>query len=108
MCHGAGQLVLNTPPPRRLADTISSGPCSQARLTERPVITALAWHLGPVYINKDQRTLYMMVASGRDLILGLETGRFGFGGYPVGMRQAHAAEADRGDVIGSELALMHG
>ena len=41
-------------------------------------VSSIAWHQGPVYINRDQRTLYMMVASGRDLVLGLETGRYAY------------------------------
>lgn len=39
-------------------------------------VSSRAWHNGPVYINQDQRTLYLMIASGRDLVLGLTTGRF--------------------------------
>lgn len=41
-------------------------------------VSSRAWHQGPVYLNKDQRTLYLMVASGRDLVLGLETGRYAY------------------------------
>jgi hypothetical protein len=41
-------------------------------------VSSRHWHNGPVYINKDQRTLYMMIESGRDLVVGLETGRFAF------------------------------
>ena len=41
-------------------------------------VSSRAWHSGPVYINQDQRTLYMMIASGRDLVLGLETGGFAY------------------------------
>ena len=44
----------------------------------RRSVSSRHWHDGPVYINQDQRTLYMMVASGRDLILGLESGRFAY------------------------------
>ena len=40
--------------------------------------SSIHWHNGPVYINQDQRTLYMMIASGHDLVLGLETGRFAY------------------------------
>ena len=39
-------------------------------------VSSIAWHNGPVYINQDQRTLYLMIESGRDLVLGLQTGRF--------------------------------
>jgi hypothetical protein len=41
-------------------------------------VSSRHWHQGPVYINQDQRTLYMMIESGRDLIIGLQTGRFAF------------------------------
>ena len=39
-------------------------------------VSSIAWHEGPAYINQDQRTLYLMITSGRDLVVGLETGRF--------------------------------
>jgi hypothetical protein len=38
-------------------------------------VSSIHWHDGPVYINTDQKTLYMMIRSGDDLIVGLETGR---------------------------------
>jgi hypothetical protein len=41
-------------------------------------VSSIAWHEGPVYLNRDQRTLYMMIRSGRDLVLGLESGRFAY------------------------------
>lgn len=41
-------------------------------------VSSRHWHNGPVYLNKDQRTLYMMIASGRDLVLGLQTGRYAY------------------------------
>ena len=41
-------------------------------------VSSRAWHQGPVYLNKDQRTLYMMISSGRDLVLGLESGRYAY------------------------------
>ena len=41
-------------------------------------VSSIHWHDGPTYLNKDQRTLYMMIASGRDLIVGLETGRYAY------------------------------
>lgn len=37
-------------------------------------VSSAHWHQGPVYINQDQRTLYVMIESGRDLVIGLETG----------------------------------
>jgi hypothetical protein len=41
-------------------------------------VSSIWWHNGPVYINPDQRTLYMRIASGRDLVLDIETGRFAY------------------------------
>ena len=41
-------------------------------------VSSRHWHKGPVYLNKDQKTLYMMVADGRDIVVGLETGRYAF------------------------------
>ena len=41
-------------------------------------VSSIAWHDGPVYLNQDQRTLYMMIKSGRDLVLGLDTGRYAY------------------------------
>jgi hypothetical protein len=41
-------------------------------------VSSIAWHEGPVYLNRDQRTLYMMIRSGRDLVLGMESGRFAY------------------------------
>jgi hypothetical protein len=44
----------------------------------RRSVSSRHWHEGPTYINQDQRTLYMMIASGRDLILDLESGGFAY------------------------------
>ena len=41
-------------------------------------VSSIHWHAGPVYLNSDQRTLYMMIESGRDLVLGVETGRYAY------------------------------
>ena len=41
-------------------------------------VSSANWRQGPVYINQDQRTLYLMVESGRDLVIGLETGRYAY------------------------------
>jgi hypothetical protein len=41
-------------------------------------VSSIHWHKGPAYINKDERTFYLMIRSGDDLVLGLETGRFAF------------------------------
>jgi hypothetical protein len=41
-------------------------------------VSSIHWHEGPVYLNKDQRTLYMMIKGGRDLVVGLETGRYAY------------------------------
>jgi len=44
--------------------------------THQHSVSSIAWHNGPVYINQDQRTLYLMIASARDLVLGLRSGRY--------------------------------
>ena len=41
-------------------------------------VSSRAWHSGPTYINQEQRTLYLMVASGRDLVVGLHSGRYAY------------------------------
>ena len=41
-------------------------------------VSSIHWHDGPVYINTDQKTLYMMIRSGDDLVIGLETGRYAY------------------------------
>jgi len=41
-------------------------------------VSSRHWHKGPVYLNQDQRTLYMMVKDGHDIVLGVETGRFAY------------------------------
>jgi hypothetical protein len=41
-------------------------------------VSSIHWHKGPAYINKDEKTFYLMIKDGDDLILGLETGRFAF------------------------------
>lgn len=41
-------------------------------------VSSIAWHNGPVYINQDQRTLYLMIESGRDMVIGLESGRYAY------------------------------
>ncbi len=41
-------------------------------------VSSIHWHKGPAYINKDEKTFYMMIKSGNDLVLGLETGRFAY------------------------------
>ena len=58
-------------------------------------LSSIAWHSGPVYINQDQRTLYMMVASGRDLVLGLGTGRFAYCERRAGKYLCRNSNADR-------------
>ena len=58
-------------------------------------VSSRAWHVGPVYINKDQRTLYMMIASGRDLVLGLETGRIAYCETRAGKYLCRTSNADR-------------
>ena len=58
-------------------------------------VSSRHWHDGPVYLNKDQRTLYMMIASGRDLILNLETGGFAYCETRGGQYLCRDSNADR-------------
>ncbi|WP_310468368.1 hypothetical protein [Sphingomonas sp.] len=58
-------------------------------------VSSRAWHQGTVYINRDQRTLYLMVASGRDLILGLDTGRYAYCETRGGQYLCRTTNADR-------------
>jgi len=44
----------------------------------RSVSSSRQWRRGPAYINQDQHTLYVMIESGRDLIIGLQTGHFAY------------------------------
>jgi hypothetical protein len=41
-------------------------------------VSSIHWHSGPSYINADQKTFYLMIKGGDDLVLGLETGRFAY------------------------------
>jgi hypothetical protein len=41
-------------------------------------ISSIIWHKGPAYINKDEKTFYLMIKDGDDLVLGLETGRVAY------------------------------
>ncbi|MFM9888313.1 MAG: hypothetical protein ACKVQT_35250 [Burkholderiales bacterium] len=41
-------------------------------------VSSIHWHKGPAYINKDEKTFYLMIKDGDDLILGLETGRVAY------------------------------
>ncbi len=61
----------------------------------RRSVSSRHWHEGPVYINQDQRTLYMMIASGRDLVLGLETGAFAYCEPRGGRYLCRNSNADR-------------
>lgn len=38
-------------------------------------VSSIHWHTGPSYINADQKTFYLMIKGGDDLVIGLETGR---------------------------------
>ena len=58
-------------------------------------VSSIAWHLGPVYLNQDQRTLYLMVASGRDLVVGVESGRYAFCETREGKYVCRNSNADR-------------
>lgn len=41
-------------------------------------VSSIHWHDGPAYINQDQKTFYLMVKPGADLIVGLESGRYAY------------------------------
>lgn len=41
-------------------------------------VSSIHWHKGPAYINKDETTFYLMIKSGDDLVIGLETGHFAY------------------------------
>lgn len=41
-------------------------------------VSSIHWHDGPAYINKDEKTFYLMIKSGDDLVVGLETGNFAY------------------------------
>ena len=58
-------------------------------------VSSRHWHNGPVYLNKDQRTLYMMIASGRDLVLGLETGAYAYCEPRAGQYLCRNSNSDR-------------
>lgn len=40
--------------------------------------SSIHWHKGPAYINKGEKTFYLMIKEGDDLVVGLETGRFAY------------------------------
>jgi hypothetical protein len=58
-------------------------------------VSSIHWHDGPVYLNQDQRTLYLMIASGRDLVLGLESGRYAHCETRGGKYLCRASNEDR-------------
>jgi len=41
-------------------------------------VSSIHWHNGPVYLNADQRTLYVMIRSGVDLVIGVESGNYAY------------------------------
>lgn len=41
-------------------------------------VSSIHWHEAAAYINPDQKTFYLMVKPGADLIVGLETGRYAY------------------------------
>ena len=58
-------------------------------------VSSIHWHKGPVYLNKDQRTLYMMITDGHDLVLGVETGRFAYCETRAGKFVCRTSNEDR-------------
>lgn len=41
-------------------------------------VSSIHWHSGPTYIKDDQRTLYLMIRAGADMMVSFESGRFMF------------------------------
>lgn len=41
-------------------------------------VSSIHWHNGPAYINKDEKTFYLTIKSGDDLVVGLETSNFAY------------------------------
>lgn len=41
-------------------------------------VSSIHWHDRPAYINQDQKTFYLMVKPGADLIVGLESGTYAY------------------------------
>lgn len=78
--RGYGSVIAIYSPQGNLAKAYALGDLfSPAEIGAFPhSISSAHWHQGPVYINQDQRTLYIMIESGRDLVIGLETGRFAY------------------------------
>jgi hypothetical protein len=58
-------------------------------------VSSIAWHQGPVYSKRDQRTLYLMVASGRDMVVGLESGQYAYCETRAGKYLCRNSNADR-------------
>lgn len=57
--------------------------------------SSIHWHDGPVYINQDQKTLYLMIKSGTDMVFGLETGKFAYCETRDSKYQCRDTNADR-------------
>lgn len=58
-------------------------------------VSSIQWHDGPVYINEDQRTLYLMVRSGDDFVFGFESGRYAFCETRDGQYRCRDSNAER-------------
>ena len=58
-------------------------------------VSSINWHDGPIYINQDQKTLYLMIKSGTDMVFGLETGTFAYCETRDGKYQCRNTNADR-------------
>jgi hypothetical protein len=70
-------------------------------------MSSIHWHDGPAYINADQKTLYMMVKSGSDLVFGLESGRFAYCETRAGAYVCRDANAPRAWRPYGEVAPEH-
>ena len=75
----------------KLADLFTKSEIDSAQHS----VSSIAWHQGPVYINQDQRTLYLMVSSGRDMVIGLETGRYAYCETRAGKYVCRNSNTDR-------------
>lgn len=58
-------------------------------------VSSINWHDGPAYINQDQKTLYVMMKSGTDIVFGLETAKFAYCETRNGQYQCRDTNTDR-------------
>jgi hypothetical protein len=58
-------------------------------------VSSIHWLDGPTYVNQDQKTLYLMVRSGADLIVGLESGLYAYCETREGTYKCRDSNVDR-------------